>query len=35
MIKVLLAVLVGLFRSRPAGRAGSEAPVAAQRGISI
>ena len=33
MVKVLLAVLVGLFRSRPAIEPGSEAPVAAQRGI--
>jgi glycosyltransferase involved in cell wall biosynthesis len=33
MVKVLLAVLVGLFRSRPSIEPGSEAPVAAQRGI--
>jgi glycosyltransferase involved in cell wall biosynthesis len=33
MIKVLLAVIVGLFRGRPAIDPGSEAPVSAQRGI--
>jgi glycosyltransferase involved in cell wall biosynthesis len=33
MVKVLLAVLVGLFRGRPAVEPGSEAPVSAQRGI--
>ena len=33
MVKVLLAVLVGLFRSRPAVEPGGEAPVTAQRGI--
>jgi glycosyltransferase involved in cell wall biosynthesis len=33
MVKVLLAVLVGLFRSRPAVEPGAEAPVTAQRGI--
>src|SRR5215208_2814548 len=33
MVKVLLAVLVGLFRGRPAIEPGSEAPVSAQRGI--
>ena len=33
MVKVLLAVIVGLFRSRPAIEPGSDAPVAAQRGI--
>ena len=33
MVKVLLAVVVGLFRSRPAIEPGSDAPVAAQRGI--
>jgi hypothetical protein len=32
-VKVLLAVLVGLFRGRPAVEPGSEAPVSAQRGI--
>jgi hypothetical protein len=33
MIKVLLAVFVGLFRARPAVRAGEPAPVAAEHGI--
>ena len=33
MVKVLLAVLVGLFRSRPAVEPGAAAPVTAQRGI--
>jgi glycosyltransferase involved in cell wall biosynthesis len=33
MVKVLLALLVGLFRNRPAIEAGSAAPVSAQRGI--
>jgi glycosyltransferase involved in cell wall biosynthesis len=33
MVKVLLALLVGLFRSRPAIESGSAAPVSAQRGI--
>jgi glycosyltransferase involved in cell wall biosynthesis len=33
MVKVLLAVLVGLFRGRPAIEPGSEALVSAQRGI--
>jgi len=33
MIKVLLAVFVGLFRARPAVRAGEPAPVAAEPGI--
>jgi hypothetical protein len=33
MVKVLLAVLVGLFRSRPSVEPGAEAPVTAQRGI--
>jgi glycosyltransferase involved in cell wall biosynthesis len=33
MVKVMLAVLVGLFRSRPAVEPGADAPVAAQRGI--
>jgi glycosyltransferase involved in cell wall biosynthesis len=33
MVKVSLALLVGLFRSRPAVEAGSAAPVSAQRGI--
>jgi hypothetical protein len=33
MVKVLLAVVVGLFRSRPAVEPGAEAPVTAQRGI--
>jgi glycosyltransferase involved in cell wall biosynthesis len=33
MVKVLLALLVGLFRKRPAIERGSEAPVSAQRGI--
>jgi glycosyltransferase involved in cell wall biosynthesis len=33
MIKVLLAVFVGLFRARPAVRAGEPAPVVADHGI--
>jgi len=33
MIKVLLAVFVGLFRARPTVRAGEPAPVAAEHGI--
>ena len=33
MIKVLLAVFVGLFRARPAVRAGEPAPVVAEHGI--
>lgn len=33
MVKVLLAVLVGLFRSRPTVEPGAEAPVSAQPGI--
>jgi glycosyltransferase involved in cell wall biosynthesis len=33
MIKVLLAVFVGLFRARPTVRAGEPAPVAAEPGI--
>jgi hypothetical protein len=33
MVKVLLAVFVGLFRSRPVVRAGDRAPVIADRGI--
>jgi len=33
MLKVLLAVIVGMFRARPSVDAGSEAPVRAQRGI--
>jgi glycosyltransferase involved in cell wall biosynthesis len=33
MIKVLLAILVGLFRRRPVPEAGAEAPVTAERGI--
>lgn len=33
MIKVLLAIAVGLFRARPAVEAGDEAPVAAAHGI--
>jgi glycosyltransferase involved in cell wall biosynthesis len=33
MVKVLLAVIVGLFRSRPSVEPGAEAPVAAPRGI--
>jgi glycosyltransferase involved in cell wall biosynthesis len=33
MIKVTLAIFVGLFRRRPVPEAGSEAPVAAERGI--
>jgi glycosyltransferase involved in cell wall biosynthesis len=33
MIKVLLAILVGLFRARPVVDAGDEAPVAAAHGI--
>jgi hypothetical protein len=33
MIKVLLAIAVGLFRARPAIEAGDEAPVVAARGI--
>jgi glycosyltransferase involved in cell wall biosynthesis len=33
MVKVLLALIVGLFRSRPAIDAGSPAPVSAQKGI--
>ena len=33
MIKVLLAVFVGLFRRRPNVRAGGPAPVAAEPGI--
>jgi glycosyltransferase involved in cell wall biosynthesis len=33
MIKVLLAIFVGLFRRRPVPEAGAEAPVTAERGI--
>jgi hypothetical protein len=33
MVKVLLAVLVNLFRRRPAVEPGAPAPVSAQRGI--
>jgi glycosyltransferase involved in cell wall biosynthesis len=33
MIKVLLAIVVGLFRRRPVPEAGTEAPVTAERGI--
>ena len=33
MIKVLLAIFVGLFRRRPVPERGSEAPVVAERGI--
>jgi hypothetical protein len=33
MIKVLLAIIVGLFRRRPVPEAGTEAPVVAERGI--
>jgi glycosyltransferase involved in cell wall biosynthesis len=33
MIKVLLAIFVGLFRKRPVPEAGAEAPVTAERGI--
>ena len=33
MVKVLLAVFVGLFRARPVVRAGDRAPVIADRGI--
>jgi glycosyltransferase involved in cell wall biosynthesis len=33
MIKVMLAILVGLFRRRPVPEAGAEAPVVAERGI--
>ena len=33
MIKVLLAVLVGLLRARPAVVAGDEAPVVAEHSI--
>ena len=33
MVKVLLAIFVGLFRRRPVVEAGLEAPVAAERGI--
>ena len=33
MIKVLLAVFVGLLRARPAVDAGDAAPVAAEHGI--
>jgi glycosyltransferase involved in cell wall biosynthesis len=33
MIKVLLAIIVGLFRRRPVPEAGAEAPVVAERGI--
>jgi glycosyltransferase involved in cell wall biosynthesis len=33
MVKVLLAIFVGLFRRRPVVDAGAEAPVAAERGI--
>jgi hypothetical protein len=33
MIKVLLAVFVGLLRARPAVAAGDDAPVSADHGI--
>jgi hypothetical protein len=33
MVKVLLAIFVGLFRRRPVVDPGGEAPVAAERGI--
>src|SRR5829696_2063260 len=33
MVKVLLAVFVGLFRARPSVRAGEPAPVAAEHGL--
>jgi hypothetical protein len=33
MVKVLLAIFVGLFRRRPVVDPGVEAPVAAERGI--
>lgn len=33
MIKVMLAIFVGLFRRRPVPEAGAEAPVVAERGI--
>jgi hypothetical protein len=33
MIKVLLAVVVGLFRARPVPEPGDQAPVAAEHGI--
>ncbi len=33
MIKVLLAVFVGLFRARPNVEAGDQAPVVAEHGI--
>ena len=33
MIKVLLAIFVGLFRRRPVPERGGEAPVIAERGI--
>ena len=33
MIKVLLAIFVGLFRRRAVPERGSEAPVVAERGI--
>jgi hypothetical protein len=33
MLKVLLAILVGLFRARPVIEAGDDAPVAAAHGI--
>jgi hypothetical protein len=33
MLKVLLAVVVGLFRARPVPEPGDRAPVAAEHGI--
>jgi hypothetical protein len=33
MVKVLLAIFVGLFRRRPVVESGDEASVAAERGI--
>jgi hypothetical protein len=33
MVKVMLAIFVGLFRRRPVVDPGVEAPVAAERGI--
>jgi hypothetical protein len=33
MVKVLLAVLVGLFRARPTLGPGEQAPVAAERSL--